>query len=106
MTFVEDGAPAHVAKVNKHGAKNNRQILQRMQAGPQNSPDFNPVENLWSAMDEVVYKRPTPKTMKNLKRWLKQACKKIPLSTLHDFSHSMPQWLQNVITNKGGHTRY
>ena len=32
-------------------------------------------------MDEVVYKDPTPKTMKDLKRRLKQAWKKIPLST-------------------------
>ena len=48
---------------------------------PPNSPDINPVENLWSIMDEVVYKDPTPKTMKDLKRRLKQAWKKIPLST-------------------------
>jgi len=38
-----------------------------------NLPDINPVENLWSIMDEVVYKDPTPKTMKDLKRQLKQA---------------------------------
>ena len=37
-------------------------------------------------MDEVVYKDPTPKTMKDLKNGLKQAWKKIPLSTLHDFN--------------------
>ena len=51
-----------------------------------NSPDMNPVENLWIIMDEVVYKDPTHKTMKNLKRRLKQAWKKIPLPTLHDFN--------------------
>ena len=73
---------------------------------PPNSPDINPVENLWSIMDEVVYKDPTPKTTKDLKRRLKQAWKKIPLSTLHDLSHSMPQWLRNLITNKGGHAGY
>jgi len=57
-------------------------------------------------MDEVVYKDPTPKPMKDLKRWLKQAWKKIPLSTLYDLSHSTPQRLQNVIKNKGGHAGY
>ena len=56
-----------------------------------NSPDINPVENLWSIMDEVVYKDPTPKTMKDLNRRLKLAWKKIPLSTLHDLSHSVSQ---------------
>ena len=38
-------------------------------------------------MDEAVYKDPTPKTMKDLKRRLKQGWKEIPLSTLHDLSH-------------------
>ena len=56
-------------------------------------------------MDEVVYKNPSPKTMKDLKRQLKQAWKKIPLSMLHDLLHSMLQQLQNVIINKEGHAR-
>ena len=76
---------------------------------PPNSPDINPVENRWSIMDEVVYKDPTPKTMKDLKRRLKQAWKKIPLSTsryMTLISHSMPQRLRNVISNKGGHAGY
>jgi len=34
-------------------------------------------------MREVVYKDPTPETMKDLKRRLKQALKNIPLSTLY-----------------------
>ena len=70
---------------------------------PPNSPDIHPVENPWSIMDEVVHKDPTPKTMKDLNRRLKLAWKKIPLSTLHDLSHSLQQRLRNVITNKGGH---
>ena len=73
---------------------------------PPNSPDINPVENLWSIMDEVVYKDPTPKTMKDLKRRLKQAWKKIPLSTLLDLSQSTQPPLRNVITNKAGHAGY
>ena len=35
MTFVEDGAPAHVAKANQAWCKKTCQILQRKQAGPQ-----------------------------------------------------------------------
>ena len=57
-------------------------------------------------MDEAVYLDPTPKTMKDLKRRLKQAWKNIPLSTLYGLSHSMPQRLQNVIKIKGGHAGY
>ena len=90
----------------RHGAKKNLPNFRKKTCWPPNSPDINPVENLWSIMDEVVYKDPTPKTIKDLKRRLKQAWKKIPLSTLHDLSHSMPQRLRNVITNKGGHAGY
>ena len=106
MTLVQDGAPAHAAKATQAWCKKNLPNFIEKTCWPPNSPDINPVENLWSIMDEVVYKDPTPKTMKDLKRRLKQAWKKIPLSTLHDLSHSMPQRLRNVITNKGGHAGY
>ena len=106
MTFVQDGAPAHAAKATQAWCKKNLPNFIEKTCWPPNSPDINPVENLWSIRDEVVYKDPTPKTMKDLKRRLKQAWKKLPLSTLHDLSHFMPQRLRNVITNKGGHAGY
>jgi len=106
MTFVEDGAPAHATKATKAWCKRNLPKFIEKTSWPPNSPDINPVENLWSIMDEVVYKDPTPKTIKDLKRGFKQAWKNIPLSALYDLSHSMPQQLQNVIKNKGGHARY
>ena len=94
----------------RHGAKKkNLSNFIEKTCWPPNSPDINPVENLWSLMDEVVYKDPTPKTMKDLKRRLKQAWKKIPLSTsryMTFISHSMPQRLRNMISNKGGHAGY
>ena len=106
MMFVKDGGSTHAAKATQAWCKKNVPKFIEKTCWPPNSPDINPVENLWSSMDEVVYKNPTPKTMKDLKRRLKQAWKKIPLSTLHDLSHSMPQRLRNVITNKGGHAGY
>ena len=106
MTFVEDGAPAHAAKATQAWCKETLPNFIEKTCWPPNSPDINPVANLWSTMDEVVNKDPTPETMKDLKRRLRQAWKKIPLSTLHDVSHSMPQRLRNVITNKVGHAEY
>jgi len=105
MTFVKDGAPARAAKATQAWRKRNLPNFGEKTSRPPTSPDINPVENLWSIMDEFDYKDPTPKTMKDLKRRLKQDWKNIPLSTVHDLSHSMPQLLQNVIKNKGGHAR-
>ena len=104
MMFVQDGLLAHAAKATQAWCKRNLPIFTEKTCWPPNSPDINPVENLWGTMDEVVYKNPSPKTMKDLKRQLKQAWKKIPLSMLHDLLHSMLQQLQNVI-NKEGHAR-
>ena len=71
MTFVQDGAPAHAAKATQAWCEKK----------PAKCYRENMLENLWSIMDEVVYKEPTPKTMNDLKRRLKQASKKIQLST-------------------------
>ena len=90
-TFVQDGAPAHAAKATQAWCKRNLPNFIEKTSWPTHSPDIKPVENLWSIMASVVYKSPTPETMKDLKRRLKQAWKKIPLSTLYDLSHSMPQ---------------
>ena len=61
MTFVQDGAPAHAAKATKHGAKKKLPNFIEKTCRPPNSPDINPVENLWSIMDEVVYNDSNPK---------------------------------------------
>ena len=102
MMFVQDGLLAHAAKATQAWCKRNLPIFTEKTCWPPNSPDINPVENLWSIMDEVVYKDPTLKTMKDLKKRLKQA----KLKPLHDSSYSMPQRLWNVTTNKGGHAGF
>ena len=61
MTFVQDGAPAQAAKATQAWCKKNLPNFIEKKCWPPNSPDINPVENLWSIMDEVVYKDPTPK---------------------------------------------
>ena len=97
MTFVQDGAPAHAAKATQAWCKRNLPNFIEKTSWPPNSPNINPVENLWSIMDKVVYKDPTPQTMKNAKRRLEQAWKNIPLFTLYDLSHFIPHRQQNVI---------
>ena len=73
MMFVQDGLLAHAAKATQAWCKRNLPNFTEKTCWPPNSPDINPVESLWSIMDEVVYKDPTLKTMKDLKKWLKQA---------------------------------
>ena len=73
---------------------------------PANSPDLNPIKNIWSIIYETTHKDPDPKTMKALKRRLRFAWKNVTLDTLKELAHSMPRRLDNVIKNKDGHSAY
>ena len=64
MTFIQDRAPAHAAKATQAWCKKKKtlpNVIEKTSWLP-NSPDINLVENLWSIMDEGVYKDPAPKT--------------------------------------------
>ena len=102
MTFVQDGAPAHAAKATQAWCKKNLPNFIEKTCWPPNSPDINPVENLWSIMDEVVYKDPTPKTMQDLNK----PGRKSRSPRYMTYPTPCRNGLGTMITNKGGHAGY
>ena len=78
--FVHDGAPAHMAEATQKWCKRNLPNFIQTDEWPANTPDLNPIENLWSTIDEAAYKDPIPKTMGGLKSRLRQAWWNIPLA--------------------------
>ena len=73
---------------------------------PGNSPDLNPIENLWRIVGKELDKD-KPKSKNNLTHSILHVWhQKIMLGTLQSLVESMPRRLEAVIKAKGGSTKY
>jgi len=73
---------------------------------PGNSPDLNPIENLWHILKVKITKE-KPKTLKELDRILENVWYNgIPLEIIQNLVDSMPTRIKSVIKNNGGPTKY
>lgn len=102
--FKHDGAPCHRAqKITKFLAEKKVDILD----WPGNSPDMNPIENVWEFLkSEVRMKAPT--TKQELINILNDTWKHNPEIKIKIQSciSSMPRRVEAVLAAKGGHTKY
>lgn len=100
--FQQDNASIHVSRATLAML---RTMGLKLLAWPANSPDLNPIENIWAILKRRVGAHyPTTRaavTTAVEAEW--------PQLTLEDIRHcieSMPQRCQAVIDAKGGHTRW
>ena len=93
--------PAHTAKATQQWCKRNLPNFIQKDEWPANSPDLNPIENLWSIIDEAAYRDPIPKTIGELESRLRHAWQNIPLASLRELARSMPQRLKHVTEQWG-----
>ncbi|CAK9820308.1 Transposable element Tcb1 transposase [Anthophora plagiata] len=98
----QDNDPKHTAKkTKKFFTSNHIKLLD----WPPQSPDLNPIENLWSILDRNVNK--TGVTNKNnYFHALQRSWESLDPNHLHNLVESMPRRLAAVIKAKGGHTKY
>ena len=85
--FQQDNAPCHKAKrVIAFLERSDIEVLQ----WPAQSPDLNPIENLW----EVLFKKvegSKPGSLEALWQLLRAAWQAIPVDTVQNLVHSMPR---------------
>ena len=102
-TFQQDYAPCHKAKaVPKWLQDKHVNVLQ----WPENSPDLNPIENLWTVITQKV-SQSNPGSLEEPKKIIKDVwCKKIDQKLCKTLSDSKPRHIQNDFKNNGYHTKY
>ena len=103
-TFQEDNAPIHTAKIaKKWKSDNNIKSL----PWPAQSPDLNPIENLWDELERQVRNhKPLPKNPNDLWEILQEEWLKLDVNKYKNLVDSMPRRIDAVITSKGNPTKY
>ena len=101
--FQHDGAPCHKAKViTKWLGEQNIDILGPW---PRNSPDLNPIENLWSILKRRVDKQ-KPTNSDKLQALIMQEWAAISQDVAQKLIDSMPGRIAEVLKKKGQHCKY
>jgi transposase len=101
--LMEDGAPTHTAAVSAvwrdlRGMKKLR--------WPAQSPDLNPIENLWYICKTRLQKKARPHNKEDLWLEVEKTWKELTQESLALLVQSMPERIEDIIKAKGGSIRW
>lgn len=100
--FQQDNDPKHTSKhVTEYFNTKNVNVMD----WPSQSPDLNPIENLWHVLKINVSKK-NPKNIKHLVEVCKEEWKKLDPNMIKKLVLSMNKRCREVLDAKGGHTSY
>ena len=102
--FMEDGAPCHSGRVTQHWLSQNG--INKLPC-PIQSPDMNPIENLWGILDRnFCKKKRKPSSKPEPLALLRQTWQVIPQDDIHQLINAMPRKVLALKTAKGMSTKY
>jgi transposase len=102
--FQDDNAPVH--RANLITAWKAENLISSI-PWPAQSPDLNPIENLWDQLERRVRNRlQKPKNLADLIDALKEEWNKIDINILNKLVESMPRRVKAVLESKGNPTPY
>ena len=101
--FMQDGASVHTAKIVKEWFKSHQiKVLD----WPPQSPDLNPIENLWSFMKYKLQDYNTSSIPRLKEALLELWTTGLQMDTFIKFADSMPNRIKEVIARQGGCSNY
>ena len=98
----QDNDPKHTSRIAKEFLDNN---VPEVMDWPSNSPDLNPIENLWAIVKRNV-ELCRPSNLSELERFLEEEWGNIPNSLIINLVNSMPQRCREVIEKNGERISY
>lgn len=101
--FMQDGAPCHTAKSVRKWLDDC--CVDYFMDWPGNSPDINPIENLWGLIKKELEGCDTS-SVKKLEAAVRQVWNDFPADKLHNLADSVPNRLREIIKHKGRPTRF
>jgi transposase len=101
--FLQDGAPCHTSKKVMAFLKEKKISVMDW---PGNSPDLNPIENLWSIIKGKLKKNENMTSLPLLIKAIKVTWVTLPRSLMVKLAHSMPNRIKLCLENSGQMTKY
>lgn len=101
-TFQHDNDPKHASQLIRRFLEDE---LVPVMKWPSQSPDMNPIENLWEILDTKI-RVESYSNRDQLFAALQEAWTNMDLSIIERLMESMPKRCQEVIKNKGYYTKY
>ena len=102
--FMQDGASCHMSKSTEmmlRSALPKGWTFDKKGEWPANSPDLNPIENIWAILKDSVIAR-APRTVVELREVLEEEWWAIPQGYIRALIESMPTRLDRIRDVNGG----
>ena len=103
FVFQQDGTPCHKSRAIKEFLRANS--IEVLAPWPGNSPDLNPIENLWAILKKQVDKQ-KPTNCKQLQTLIQYEWSSIHSELINKLVSSMPKQIKEVLRKNGQHCKY
>lgn len=101
--FQQDNDPKHTAHIIRNFIRDEE--IPMLENWPGQSPDLNPIENLWSILNQRIADRRC-RSLDELFEVIKTGWEQLPVELLTTLADSMPHRIEAVIKNHGYPTKY